>query len=329
MKRPAGFDGRATSRKRPQTTHAPPEPEPAAQAAPVAQPVPVTQAASVEQSAPVVPTEAALPTAPERDAQRAPAASGVREAQRQLRQAGRSRRVRERNEQRRFTSHRRARRRRWLIGIGAVVGLALFVIAGVYTPLMAVQQVRVEGVQTLNAEDVQQALSRFEGVPLALVDEREVHRALEPFALIQRYAIERIPPHTLVVRVQERAPVIALEREDGLELLDPAGVLLAKVDERPTGVPVGSAELSDTSSPAFRAAAAIIRDLPADVRGMLTTVHASNAQNVSFTLDSGTELVWGDAKNTQRKAVVFRSLVAAIGTPSTIDVSAPEAPVFS
>lgn len=253
---------------------------------------------------------------------------GVRRAKFELRRAERERRDRERREKRRFTEHARVRRRRWGIALAAVLGLALFVAAGVFTPIMAVREIQVQGVQAANAEELQGALARFEGVPLALVGDREVHRALEPFPLIQRYAVERIPPHTLVVRIEERTPVIALERDDGFELFDPAGVLLAKATELPSGVPLGSPELSDTSSPAFVAASTVIRDLPEDVRQQLASVRASNAQDVSFVLIGGTEVIWGEAKQTQRKAAVLRSLLASIGSPSRVDVSAPEAPVF-
>lgn len=257
-----------------------------------------------------------------------PEVDPVREAEARLKQAGRDRRHREQRERRRFTEHLRVRRRRALIAFGAVAALALFVIAGVFTPIMAVRDVQLRGAQALNVDELQQSLSRFQGVPLALVTDQDVHRAIEAFPLVQRYSIERIPPHTLIVTVEERIAAVALEREGGFDLLDPAGVLLGRVPERPAGVPLGSAELTDTSSPAFAAATGVVRDMPEDIRAQLETVRASNAQNVTFTLVGGTEVLWGESKETQRKAVVLRSLLASIGPVSMIDVSAPDAPVF-
>lgn len=253
---------------------------------------------------------------------------GVRQAQDRLKDAGRARRRREKHEQRRFTEHLRARRRRWFVAGCAVVGLALFVIVGVFTPIMAVKEIQVHGTQAVNADELQTALSRFEGVPLALVSDQDVHRAIEPFPLVQRYSIERIPPHTLIVRIKERAAVIALDREGEFDLFDPAGVLLGRVAERPVGVPVGSPELTDTASPAFLAASNIVRDMPEDLRALLVSVQASNAQDVSFELSNGTQVLWGESKETQRKSVVLRSMLASVGAPELIDVSAPDAPVF-
>lgn len=257
-----------------------------------------------------------------------PEADPVREAEARLKQAGRERRSREQRERRRFTEHLRVRRRRALIAVGAVLALALFVIAGVFTPIMAVRDVQLRGAQAVNVDELQQSLARFQGVPLALVTDQDVHRAIEAFPLVQRYSIERIPPHTLIVTIEERMAAVALEREGGFDLLDPAGVLLGRVPERPAGVPLGSAELTDTSSPAFAAATGVVRDVPEDIRLQLNTVSASNAQNVTFTLTDGTEVLWGESKDTQRKAVVLRSLMASVGPVSMIDVSAPDAPVF-
>ncbi len=252
----------------------------------------------------------------------------VRAAGRRLRRAERSRRARERRDQRRFTAHVRKRRRVWVVAGSAVVALALFVAAGVFTPIMAVREIQVVGASRIDAAELVGALGRFEGVPLALVNEQDVHRTLEPFPLIQRYSIERIPPHTLIVRIEERDPVLALEREGQFVLVDPAGVLVATSAERPEGVPLGSGTIIDTASPAFTAVAAVVRDMPTDLRVQLAAAAASSGQDIEFTLTSGTRVMWGDDANTQRKAAVLRAMLASIGTVSVIDVASPESPVF-
>lgn len=278
--------------------------------------------------------EPAPPAPVERRAPRLPAVQGrgegdrVRSAKRELKRAQRSVREREKREKRRFTAHLRRRRRYWLAGIGAVLALALFVVVGAFSPLMAVREVQIVGAAQVNAEELQAALASFDGVPLALVSERDVHRALEPFPLVQRYSIERIPPHTLLVRIEERDAVIAIGADGSYELRDPAGVLVATATELPAGVPLASAAAANPSTPAFAAAGRVIRDLPQDLREQLTGVTATSAQDVTFSLASGTQVVWGEASDTQRKAVVLRSMLSAVGAVSLIDVSAPDTPVF-
>lgn len=211
---------------------------------------------------------------------------------------------------------------------GAIVALALFVAVGAFSPLTAVQEVRVVGATQVNEEDIQTALSRFDGVPLTLVRDEDVHRALEPFPLIERYSIERIPPHTLIVRIEERDAVVAVDRDNVLHLLDPAGVLIGTAEERPVGVPVASGQVAVESSPAFSAASRVIRDLPPDIREQIAEVHASSPQDVGFILTTGTRVIWGEAVETQKKALVLRSILASVGAVSNVDVSSPNAPVF-
>ena len=257
-------------------------------------------------------------------------ADPVRAAERRVRAAERQRKAQLRRERQRFTVAARRRRRIWLVVLSAVGGLALFVAAGVFTPLMAVREIQLVGATTVPEDEVRAALARFDGVPLALVDDADVHRALEPFPLIQRYAVERIPPHTLTIRIEERVPVVSLPEGDGVALYDAAGVLLGTAEQAPAGVPLGSGALTDRASQAYRSATRALRDMPAELRAQITAVTASSGQDVTFTLASGIEVMWGDAEQSRRKAAVLSTMLASLGDREVthIDVSSTEAPVF-
>ncbi|GAA1614402.1 cell division protein FtsQ/DivIB [Leucobacter chromiireducens] len=254
----------------------------------------------------------------------------VRAAERRVRAAERQRKSQRRREQQRFTVAARRRRRMWLIVLGAVAGLVLFVAAGVFTPLMAVRNIELVGASGVPEDEVRAALAQFEGVPLALVDDGEVHRALEPFPLIQRYAVERIPPHTLTVRIEERVAVVSLAEEDGVGLYDAAGVKLGSAEAAPKGVPLGSGALKDRSSQAFRSATRALRDMPSELRDQVSGVTASSGQDVTLTLASGIEVMWGDGESSRRKSAVLATMLKSLGDRevSYIDVSSSEAPVF-
>lgn len=260
------------------------------------------------------------------------AADPVRAAERRLREAGKARKARFKRERRRFSAEARRRRRSWLIAGGAVLALALFVLIGVFTPLTAVKEIRVEGVSAVPKAEVNTALKRFEGVPLALVNDSEVHDALEKFPRIQRYAVERIPPSTLVVRIEERTPVMAIKEGGSFAVLDAAGVVLSTSKEAPQGVPVGSGALTDRSSVAFRTSATSLRDIPDALRGQIATVQATSGQDVTFGLTSGVSVVWGDAAESRYKALVLETTLKSLAQQnrpvSQIDVSSPGAPVF-
>nr|WP_233613634.1 FtsQ-type POTRA domain-containing protein [Leucobacter edaphi] len=219
-----------------------------------------------------------------------------------------------------------------MIAGGAVLALALFVLIGVFTPLTAVKEIRIEGASAVPQAEVNDALKRFEGVPLALVNDAEVHGALEKFPRIQRYAVERIPPSTLVVRIEERTPVMGIKEGGSFAVVDAAGVVLSTSKEPPKGVPVGSGSLVDRNSVAFRTSATALRDIPAKLREQIATVHATSGQDVTFGLASGVSVVWGDASDSRYKALVLdttmKSLAQQKRPVSKIDVSSPGAPVF-
>ncbi len=254
----------------------------------------------------------------------------IQAAERRVRAAERQQKKRIRRETRRFTQAIRHARRRVLVSVGAVLLLVVFVLVGAFTPLMSVRTVQVEGAGAVNADEVTAALQHFEGVPLALVDENEVLRALEGFPLIQRFGVERVPPHTLLVRIEERVPAIALEDDGVFQQYDAAGVLVAETSEKPAGVPLGEGSLRTTSSPAFHAASTIVRDMPAELRGQLVSAKATSNQDVTFVLESGIEVFWGSADETRRKALLLQTMLQALEgrAVSHIDVSSTSAPIF-
>lgn len=254
----------------------------------------------------------------------------VRAAELEVREAQRELRRRERGERRRFSADARRRRRIWLIAGAAVAGLALFVLVGVFTPAMGVREVEIVGASSANTDDLQKSLASFEGVPLALVNDRDVALALESYPLIQRYAVERIPPHTLRVRIVERVPVLAIEQGDEFRQYDAAGVLIGKTEKRVKGVPVAKGEVARTDSQAFEAAAQILRDIPAELRERITSARATGDQDVTLKLRGGPRVMWGSTEDTQRKALVLDAMLETLEGRQVklIDVSSPSAPIF-
>lgn len=228
---------------------------------------------------------------------------------------------------RRFT--RRSRRRRLAVAGAAVTLLALVGGVAVVTlsPLMALDTIEVAGVERLDAEVVAEALDSHLGTPLALLDEQGIRDDLAVFPLIRSYSTEVIPPHTLVVRIVERAPIAAIERGAVVDLVDAAGVVVESSPERPEGIPLIAAESADPQSLAFRSVAAVLTALPGELRATVDVIRASTRDDVVFSMTGvGHRVVWGSAERSEFKA---RVLAAALGatnqsSPREYDVSAPE-----
>ncbi|MDQ0575132.1 FtsQ-type POTRA domain-containing protein [Agromyces albus] len=252
----------------------------------------------------------------------------ARSTRRALAAAARERRRYERQEVRRFTKRSRRRRLVWSVVLGSIAALVVVVIGGAYSPLMALRDVRVEGAQRIPATEVQAAFAGTLGTPLPLIASADVHDALSAFPLIETYSTETIPPGTLVVRIVERTPVGVIDTGEGLELVDAAGVVIERPETRPDGQPLIEAE-GGIAGEGFRAAAAVVRSLPPDVRGQLVGVHAATADDVRLQLAAGATVVWGSAEESAQKAAVLARLMVAAppDTVASYDVSSPQSAV--
>ena len=274
-------------------------------------------------TAPVVPLG---PTGEEQ----ADAAASDRVGVRDVWAAARARRRALRAEVRRFTVRQRRRRLLWFGGLGAVVLLVLGSIGAAYSPLFAVQQVTVIGTSTLDPAVIAQALAGEVGTPLPQVDPSDVKAALVQFPLVESYTLEARPPHELVVRVVERTPIGVVASPAGYTLVDAAGVALATTPDAPAGRPVITAT-GGIGSPAFAAIGTVYRSLPADIAAQVTAMSATTANDVTLTLGgTRTDVVWGNADDSAKKAQVLASAMAA-RPPADVtryDVSSPGAVVI-
>ena len=263
------------------------------------------------------------------DGTAAEAKARVVAARKQARRASSERRRVERVEVRRFT--RRSRHRRaTLVSLGAVVLLLVASVAvAVFSPLLSLRTIRVEGTERVDASAVQAALEGQLGTPLALIDFDEVTDELAAFPLIASYVTETAPPHTLVVRIQERQPVATVAAGDGFELVDPAGVVVQSLDARQEGVPLVDVGGASLDGPAYRSVAEVLLALPVTLRSTVDTVTASTTDDVTLQLTSGERVVWGSAEHSAKKAQVLAGLIADQarrdpGASVEYDVSAPD-----
>ncbi|WP_350346858.1 FtsQ-type POTRA domain-containing protein [Agromyces sp. G08B096] len=252
----------------------------------------------------------------------------ARAARRALAKARRARRRYERQEVRRFTQRSRRRRLAWLVGAGTVLVVAAGLVGAAYSPLMALREVRIEGAQRIPVAELQGAFAADLGTPLPLITSADVRDALGAFPLIETYSTETLPPSTLVVRIVERTPVGVVASDDGgLELVDAAGVVIERPAERPEGQPL--IEAGPVTSAGFRAAAAVIRSLPPEVRPLVVHATAETVDDVRLELAGGASVIWGSADEPGLKAEVLAKLMASAPPDSVshYDVSAPMSPV--
>jgi cell division protein FtsQ len=287
---------------------------------PVAPVIPLTGAAPMQRPA-ELPGAAAVPEGDSAVADEPPVRL------REVWAAARARRRALRAEVRRFTGRQRRRRLLWLGGAASIVLLVLATLGAAYSPLFAVEQIRIVGSQQLDTLAVEKALKDQLGTPLPLVDESAVKAVLVTFPIVESYSLEARPPHELVVRIVERTPIGLIQTRAGYTLVDAAGVALSTTQTPAPGRPLVTVE-GGTGSKAFEAIGHVMRSLPDSISTQVTAVSASTPDDVTLTLGgSNAQVVWGSAEDSARKALVLEKAMIARppASVSVYDVSSPSA----
>jgi len=252
-------------------------------------------------------------------------------AKKQLRQAARARKRARRAELRRFT--RRARNRKLvLVSMAGVVAALLGLIAvAVFSPILALRTVVVDGANRIDPAEIQGAVEKQMGTPLALLNFDAITEELSVFPLIRSYVTEIVPPDTLLVHIVEREPIGSIKIDGVFRLVDPAGITIQESADRIVGVALIDVGGADASSPAFAAVTEVLLSLPPALRAQVESVTASTKDDVSFVLAGvGQRVVWGSASDSARKAALLASLISITdaGRAGEFDVSAPSNGIF-
>ena len=260
-----------------------------------------------------------------------PIGAGVRAAEtaREARIAKRRRRLLERAEVRRFTRRSRHRRAAWITAASVLLVFGVSILVAVFSPLMALQTIEVKGTNRVDAAQLRQALSDQVGTPLARLDFDAIKKDIAGFPLIESYVTEEAPPHTLIVTVTERTPVVAVKSGRSFDLVDPAGIVVQSSPKQPAAMPVADIGTAKLGSPVFRTMTEVVLALPSTVRAQVTGVKASTADDVTLTLRDRSTVVWGSPEESEAKAALLAALMKdhAARNPGVVveyDVSAPD-----
>lgn len=251
------------------------------------------------------------------------------EAKLKLKEAIRARKAFERDEVRRFTAHLRRRKLIWAAIAGALTAIMIFVGIGVFTPVIALQTITVEGVTRVPADQILAALQPQINKPLPLVDMGAVRKAVEAQPLVKSYSTVAVPPHSLVIKIVERGPIGYLSAPRGFTMVDPAGIVIEQSPDRIPGIPLLTVEGNSVDSKGFAAAVNVINSLPSALSGQLDEVIANTTDDVTLVLIGGARVFWGGPENAAMKNRVLSQLLTLnpVGSVSEYDVSSPKTAV--
>lgn len=237
------------------------------------------------------------------------------------------------------------RRRRTTLSIVVLFALAVGGFAATYTPLFAIDEVRVTGVTADRVDAVRVAAGVQEGARLFSVDLAAVARRVEALAWVAGVEAGREPPSTVVLDVAPRNPVAVVHTADAVWQVDQEGVVVAggsadrlvRIDATNSVLPGVGTAVTDA---AVRNALQVHAGLPGPLRAAVVRYEAPSERGLRLLLATGAahaEQVWvrfGAAERVAAKARAVGLLLDHVREApqataiAEIDVRAPEHPVL-
>jgi cell division protein FtsQ len=225
---------------------------------------------------------------------------------------------------------RRQWARRWLTWkpVLAVVLLIALVVGGIwlvyFSSYLAVQGVRVTGVQQLASDQVEHAAAVPDGEPLATVDLDRIRSRVQSLAPVRSADVSRQWPDKVLITVVERQPVAVVDIGGQLRGMDADGVVFRSYAKAPATLPRVQTS-ADTGSEALREGALVVAALPKALAAKVDHVDVETVDEISLVLRDDREVEWGSAERSAQKAEVLADLLTAVDAQH-YDVSVPGQP---
>jgi cell division protein FtsQ len=194
----------------------------------------------------------------------------------------------------------------------AIVAAAAWALLG--SSLLVVRSVAVTGSVTVPKDQVLRAAAIRPGTPLVRVDTAAVARRVEQLNQVQSAQVSKHWPDSVVITIRARTPALAVAADGGFDLVDRFGVVVSHVATRPAGMVLldtTAAPASLRDSPAVRAAATVLGQLPQPIRRRVRAVVAPSPDAVTLDLRGGITVLWG---GTDRAAAKTKELQILIPT---------------
>jgi cell division protein FtsQ len=205
-----------------------------------------------------------------------------------------------------------------------VLGTSGWVVFG--SRVLVVRQVVVTGTHLLPKSQVIAATGVHVGGSMIKLDTGTVAERVAGIQQVESVRVERHWPATLRIEVRERAPAVVAVRGRRYYQIDRFGVTVLTTSVRPRGLPELVVGAPDSGDPATAAALAVWRSLPERFRRRVSTIGATDPEEVTLRLKSGVSVVWGAPERAPEKLKLVEAFAgtAAGRSAHTIDVSSPE-----
>jgi cell division protein FtsQ len=233
----------------------------------------------------------------------------------------------------------RARRRRLAIRAGAAASGVFLVWAILWSPLLNVRNVTVEGGRHTSSTAVAEIAGLGDDDNLLFVSAEHVAEKAEELPWVKSARVDRLLPNTVRVRVVERRPAMVVTTETSSWLVDGDGHILSpasKSEKLPTiaASDLGGVETGETiARPSVRAAVRAYGSMPKELQAKIKAGFAPTSERITFSLVGGAVIRYGAAEQMVDKNEVTLALLERFGRGSEaisyIDVRVPSNPAVA
>ena len=227
----------------------------------------------------------------------------------------------------------RGRRRRALILAGVVVAAVATMVSVLFTPLLDVDHVRVEGAGALQVTDARRASGVEPGARMVEVDLEEVRQALLDVPGVRSATVEREWPSTIRVRLSEEVPLAVVQLGDQRTLISTIGrVLDGAAADGLVPVEVEQLELVEGDRQGERsvpeevlAAAQTVERLAPAAREQVAAARLSATGSLSLVLTDGATIRFGSTEDLPEKLIAAEGVLGQVqpACREVIDVQEP------
>jgi cell division protein FtsQ len=219
-------------------------------------------------------------------------------------------------------------RRAWpvvvvVLAVAGLVGGGAWALLG--SRLLAVRSVIVTGTHLVTKAEVLKVAGVRLDTPLIRVNTSQIAARVVTIRQVQSVQVTTSWPDRVLIAVHERTPALAVTAPGGgFDLVDPDGVTVLWAAHRPSRLPLyvtTDALGSLHGDPDVAAAAAVLAELPAQLRHSVISITAPSPDQVTLNLSNGITVLWGSVGDAPAKA---KELALLMRTRARYyDVSAP------
>ncbi len=234
--------------------------------------------------------------------------------------------------QRRRERRERLKRVKWLKLSGVVVGVIVFIMGILASPLFAIRSVDLEGVVYTSPETIEKVSDVLKGASVFTANTAKARELLLKDPWVAEVRITTDFPSGALIEIAERVPVVwYLGADQKARVVDARGHVITVLTGWPTKYlqvrgQGPNLEAGAVADDVFRAAAQLVLALPSEIRPQVRALDLTGGGELSMILKGGTVVRFGPPSDLKDKlvavVVLFRRQDPA--TLAVVDVSTGE-----